>query len=265
MATSYNPYYSGGWQSGEEGGTPITPDALNHMDGGIAGAYDYTQQSTANKAQKIFFNVATWADVYSKLSTLEAGETASMLVGTAVVSMMTGGAVSSAGLTGFVGATNTGAGRYTFFATHYGCDFSCMWEINGLTSASATPTVINFKKIEPEYKAGTENFSNYAVGISGFITNGPKTITLFLDMPSNMDNIANISCTRLEGTIRGINGYINNVSSNTEWVGMSGITISPLKTYKNKLRINITSTSNFTNATNNTPVYFIGYCTFVMT
>ena len=45
MATSYNPYYSGGWQSGEEGGTPITPDALNHMDGGIAGAYDYIQQS----------------------------------------------------------------------------------------------------------------------------------------------------------------------------------------------------------------------------
>ena len=35
MATSYNPYYSGGWQSGEEGGTPITPDALNHMDQGI--------------------------------------------------------------------------------------------------------------------------------------------------------------------------------------------------------------------------------------
>ena len=48
MATSYNPYYSGGWQSGEEGGTPITPDALNHMDDGIAGAYAYTQQSTAS-------------------------------------------------------------------------------------------------------------------------------------------------------------------------------------------------------------------------
>ena len=49
MATSYDPYYSGGWQSGEEGGTPITPDALNHMDDGIAGAYDYTQQSTATR------------------------------------------------------------------------------------------------------------------------------------------------------------------------------------------------------------------------
>lgn len=32
---SYEPYYSGGWQSGESGGTPITPEALNHMEEGI--------------------------------------------------------------------------------------------------------------------------------------------------------------------------------------------------------------------------------------
>lgn len=36
---AYTPYYSGGWQTGEEGGTPITPAALNHMDDGIAGAH----------------------------------------------------------------------------------------------------------------------------------------------------------------------------------------------------------------------------------
>ena len=55
MATSYNPYYSGGWQSGEEGGTPITPDALNHMDDGIADAYDYIQQSTAEALDGVKF------------------------------------------------------------------------------------------------------------------------------------------------------------------------------------------------------------------
>ena len=32
---AYTPYYSGGWQTGEEGGTPITPAALNHMEAGI--------------------------------------------------------------------------------------------------------------------------------------------------------------------------------------------------------------------------------------
>lgn len=35
---SYKPYYEGGWQSGESGGTPITPEALTHMDDGIAAA-----------------------------------------------------------------------------------------------------------------------------------------------------------------------------------------------------------------------------------
>lgn len=35
---AYTPYYSGGWQSGEEGDTPVTPAALNHMEDGIAGA-----------------------------------------------------------------------------------------------------------------------------------------------------------------------------------------------------------------------------------
>ena len=32
---SYNKYYSGGWQDGSSGGTPITADALNHMEQGI--------------------------------------------------------------------------------------------------------------------------------------------------------------------------------------------------------------------------------------
>lgn len=32
---SYSPYYTGGWQTGETGGTPITPAALNHMENGI--------------------------------------------------------------------------------------------------------------------------------------------------------------------------------------------------------------------------------------
>lgn len=35
---AYTPYYSGGWQSGEEGNTPITPAALNNMENGIEAA-----------------------------------------------------------------------------------------------------------------------------------------------------------------------------------------------------------------------------------
>lgn len=32
---SYKRYYENGWQSGESGGTPITPEALNHIEDGI--------------------------------------------------------------------------------------------------------------------------------------------------------------------------------------------------------------------------------------
>ena len=35
---AYTPYYSEGWQSGEDGDTPITPAALNHMEDGIVAA-----------------------------------------------------------------------------------------------------------------------------------------------------------------------------------------------------------------------------------
>ncbi len=52
---SYSPYYTGGWQTGETGGTPITPAALNHMESGIdandAAIADNTEDITelANK------------------------------------------------------------------------------------------------------------------------------------------------------------------------------------------------------------------------
>jgi hypothetical protein len=36
---SYTPYYPSGWLSGETGKTPITPEALNHMEQGIAAAF----------------------------------------------------------------------------------------------------------------------------------------------------------------------------------------------------------------------------------
>lgn len=39
---AYTPYYSGGWQNNEEGGTPINAAALNHMESGISTAVERT-------------------------------------------------------------------------------------------------------------------------------------------------------------------------------------------------------------------------------
>lgn len=38
---SYKPNYTGGWKSGVSGGTPITPEALNHMESGIETANEH--------------------------------------------------------------------------------------------------------------------------------------------------------------------------------------------------------------------------------
>lgn len=66
---AYTPYYSGGWQSGEEGGTPITPDALNHMEEGIedslplaggtmTGTLDMGQASASGSARSVQWTTA---------------------------------------------------------------------------------------------------------------------------------------------------------------------------------------------------------------
>jgi hypothetical protein len=50
---AYTPYYTGGWQSGEEGGTPITPDALNHMEEGIEDANDLDATPTQGSTKPV--------------------------------------------------------------------------------------------------------------------------------------------------------------------------------------------------------------------
>lgn len=53
---AFTPYYPGGWQSGVEGGTPITPDALNHYDDYLETTYTQTE-TNAVIAQSTEFHV----------------------------------------------------------------------------------------------------------------------------------------------------------------------------------------------------------------
>lgn len=51
---SYEEYYPGGWQSGESGGTPITPEALTHIENGIKQTYsDLAPAGLASKTIRI--------------------------------------------------------------------------------------------------------------------------------------------------------------------------------------------------------------------
>ncbi|MBP5725912.1 MAG: hypothetical protein J6Y48_02440 [Clostridia bacterium] len=51
---SYSKYYQNGWKSGEIGGTPITPAALNHMEDGIVSAND-----RLDEMKYTFYNTVT--------------------------------------------------------------------------------------------------------------------------------------------------------------------------------------------------------------
>jgi hypothetical protein len=61
---SYKPNYTDGWKSGVSGGTPITPEALNHMESGIETANEHLlpEPQTADNAT-FLRNDDTWQKV----------------------------------------------------------------------------------------------------------------------------------------------------------------------------------------------------------
>lgn len=66
---AFTPYYPGGWQSGEEGGTPITPAALNHYDDALGeisddSEYNVGDMYTFSSAQTPFRTLADRSAIY---------------------------------------------------------------------------------------------------------------------------------------------------------------------------------------------------------
>ena len=61
---SYKPNYTGGWKSGVSGGTPITPEALNHMESGIETANEHLLPEPQAADNATFLrNDGTWQKV----------------------------------------------------------------------------------------------------------------------------------------------------------------------------------------------------------
>ena len=135
---AYTPYYNGGWQSGEEGGTPITPAALNHMEDGIVTA--------SNSAVDIFIpqTVTTWAGVFEYLSTIPENHNATIHIqNSTTVQLMSNNNVGVS-VKGFVSRPG-GSGTFDFMVVGISSGSSLSriftWRISGFTSGSVTPTV----------------------------------------------------------------------------------------------------------------------------
>lgn len=102
------------------------------------------------------------------------------------------------------------------------------------------------------YKAG-DTFSATDIVAGGNITSGSSNVQFSIPLSKNTRDLTGVSITNLTARIRGINGYLNNNSSATNYVGLSGYTVSST-IQNNMISINIAKSSAYTNATNNTPL-----------
>lgn len=89
---AYTPYYPGGWQSGEEGGTPITPAALNHIENGIA---NLAPDDIGAPKSLYITNTDTVATIVAKLEAFGVYEQGTFYAEATGASLLTGGKVTA--------------------------------------------------------------------------------------------------------------------------------------------------------------------------
>jgi hypothetical protein len=113
------------------------------------------------------------------------------------------------------------------------------------------------------YAAGDTFSTTTDMMMCGHVTNGGKLIQLGVWLPKSLNKITNVTVTAFNGSIRGVNGYVNNYEPNVDILNQSGITITAFKTTPNGVRVHVQNTSAYTNVQNNTPVVFSGKITLL--
>lgn len=94
---------------------------------------------------------------------------------------------------------------------------------------------------------------------AGCLTGGGKNVRFSIPLPRILPNDAVLTLTSMNGSVRGVNGYIGNGNSN--WLTGSGYTLTISKESDCIAEVNI----NFTEAlstTNNTPITYTGSLSF---
>ena len=117
---------------------------------------------------------------------------------------------------------------------------------------------------ETYYRVNDTFASSAYMEMSGHSTGNAKRIVIGFTVPKSMANISTITVTRLTGSFFGSGGLINS-ATDTNWLTTSGITLTPLKTSDNTVRIYIDSTTAFTNTAFYTPVSYYGHVTLKFT
>ena len=133
----------------------------------------------------------------------------------------------------------------------------------GSGGTGATTAVVARQNLNETYTAGTYTLSGKI--LNGFITNASRSVYLQLITPRSLYGITNVTISDLSIAIRTVSGqYLGGNSASTDWVAMSGMTVSAVRTDYHEIRITIVANAALTNATNNTPIVGYGDVTFTL-
>ena len=95
----------------------------------------------------------------------------------------------------------------------------------------------------------------------GFVAESNKTIRFNVTVPKSMKNIDTVTVVAFKGAVVGDSGYINSKTYSTDWMSETGISFSTKIVSANTLRIDMISTSDYTNISNNKIVVYSPYDT----
>ena len=126
----------------------------------------------------------------------------------------------------------------------------------GTGGTSANAARINLGIEKPA--AATDNWSSIMEWCGQISGDGKIVAFTMYTKGAYLNNISSITVNSCNVVMRGVKGYIDNLSSYTELVGTSGFTVAASKTGMNCFRVTITKTSSMANITNNTPVTVSG-------
>ena len=99
------------------------------------------------------------------------------------------------------------------------------------------------------YKNGDtyETGASARIPITAYLVDSGKTIRVTIPVPKSLKKITSVTVTTMKGALLGDSGYINSTNYNTDWLNQTGVTASAAIIDDRTVRIDLTSTSNYTN------------------
>lgn len=106
------------------------------------------------------------------------------------------------------------------------------------------------------YRDGETITTTKLIPITGYLTSSTKLMRFAYHTGKSLKHITIATVSTMEGTIRGISGYVNNASTPIDWVSEADITVTAIIADEHTILIDVTSTSAYTNVINNIPVVY---------